>query len=146
MMPVPKPTTSAERGSPPMYEERQQRLQAHVAKRRRRVAGVRDALDVEPPESGLARGLLEDRDRAAGALLVEQESTATPLREQGGEPVARRERGQGRDHEHDRGRQLVAPRSRRPPLRTAIPASTAPAAASAPIERTSPSHGTGRSR
>ena len=38
-----------------MYDERQQRLQSHVAKRRHRIARIGDALNIKPPETASPR-------------------------------------------------------------------------------------------
>ena len=82
-----------------MDDERQQRLEAHVAPGGQGVAGVRDALDVEPPEAPLCGPLLHDGDRHAVALLVEDQGAASAC---GGEQV--REAIGRRGHGGDRGR------------------------------------------
>ncbi len=66
----------------PVDQERQEGLEAHVPPRRERVAGVRDALDVEPSERPADRRLLENRDGAGSVLLVEEHLPAPSLGEQ----------------------------------------------------------------
>ena len=118
-------------------QQRQERLETHVAQRRRRVAGVRNALDVEPTEAAARRLLLEHGDGPAGVFRVEDERPAALLGQQSGQLVARRERQAER-------RRAPSPRRRRvdaraPPLqqRDAAP-SSAPATARTPSERDEP--------
>ena len=80
-------------------QQRQERLEAHVAPGRRRVAGVRNALDVEPTEAPVARILFEDGHGPAGVFRVEDQRPAPLLGQQGAQLVARHER-QAEDGEH----------------------------------------------
>ncbi len=97
-------------------DQRQQRLQAHISQRRHRVAGVGDALDIEPPELSLASVLFDDRHRAARTLFVEGQIAAARFGEQRGEPVRRRH-----DHgdERQRGEDGHTPARERPHVRAA---------------------------
>ena len=71
----------------------QQRLKTHVALRRHRVAGIGDALNVEPTEVLADGSLLEHGDGPAAVLRVEDQGAAAPVGQQRRQPVARREPG-----------------------------------------------------
>jgi hypothetical protein len=72
-----------------VQQERQQRLQPHVALRHDAVAGVRHAVDVEPSKRRLEPRLLDHGHRPAGALLVGHQRAEVAGDEPPGEMVAR---------------------------------------------------------
>ncbi|MNP29589.1 hypothetical protein D3C76_1226220 [compost metagenome] len=70
-----------------MDQQRQQRLNPHVAQRRHGVAGVGHTLDIQALERSLALALGDHSDSAAAPLLVERQRAVTRAGQQAGQLV-----------------------------------------------------------
>ncbi|MCY1452053.1 hypothetical protein D9M71_689540 [compost metagenome] len=90
-----------------MDQQRQQRLNPHVAQRRHGIAGIGHALDIQALERPLALALGDHGHGAAASFLVERQGTVARAGQQAGQFVHRSQQRQRQRDQADRDHTLA---------------------------------------